>query len=224
MTALIDTWSANPKEDDSMTDGHAWIWHEMIRTSAATDLTQAKVLDVGCNQGGFLRLLYDARPFAQGVGVDLARDRVALANEAKGQRPITYIATAHPADAAQDFDLAFSHEVIYLVEDLEAHAASVAAALKPHAIYDAVTCCHADNPLWDRWHPMISSFSNIPVPSHTVADIQSAFRAAGFDVSVSRFLANAYIPTQPASAYFPTELDLLETYTKWKLCFRCQKR
>lgn len=31
MTALIDTWSTDPAEEDGMTDEHAWIWREMIR-------------------------------------------------------------------------------------------------------------------------------------------------------------------------------------------------
>ena len=165
MTELIQTWSKNTSEEDSMTEEHAWIWREMIKCIPSNDLSAARVLDVGCNQGGFLRTLYDTRPFAQGVGVDLA-------------------AGGH---------------------------------------YDAVTCCHADNPLWATWRAKLSEMSNIPVPNHSVADIATAFRAAGFDVSISRFLADAFIPTEAPSDYFPTELTRLDVYTQWKLCFRCTK-
>ena len=76
MTELIQTWSKNTSEEDSMTEEHAWIWREMIKCIPSNDLSAARVLDVGCNQGGFLRTLYDTRPFAQGVGVDLAQGHV----------------------------------------------------------------------------------------------------------------------------------------------------
>ncbi|MEM1074714.1 MAG: class I SAM-dependent methyltransferase [Pseudomonadota bacterium] len=223
MSALIDTWSTAPSEEDSMTDEHAWIWREMIDIIPRQELSSARILDIGCNQGGFLRMLYDARPFASGVGVDLARDRVALANAAKGDRPLAYMASDKLEDAGGGFDMAFSHEVIYLIGDLEDHARQVAAVLKPGGHYDAVTCCHADSPLWSRWRPKIAEFSNIAVPNHSVADIAGAFRAAGLEVSISRFLANAFIPNEPPTDYFLTDVERLETYARWKLCFRCVK-
>ncbi|MEL6467516.1 MAG: class I SAM-dependent methyltransferase [Pseudomonadota bacterium] len=224
MTELINTWSTDPSEEDSMTDEHVWIWQEMINIIPQPDLSSVRVLDIGCNQGGFLRMLYDQRPFASGVGIDIARDRVALANAAKGNRPLQYVASSQIEDAGDGFDLAFSHEVIYLIEDLQAHARQVGKVLKTGGHYDAVTCCHADSPLWAKWRPKISQFSNVGVPNHSVADIASAFRSEGFEVSISRFLANGFIPTEPPTDYFPTDIERLETYTKWKLCFRCVKQ
>lgn len=223
MTELISTWSRDASEEDSMTDEHAWIWREMIACIPQPDISAAKVLDVGCNQGGFLRMLYDTRPFASGIGIDLAQDRIALANAAKGDRPLSYIATNTLKDAGEGFDLAFSHEVIYLIEDLKDHANQIASALKPGGHYDAVTCCHSDNPLWASWRPRISEFSNIPVPNHAVADIADAFRSAGLEVSISRFLAAAFIPSEQPNAFLPSDTDRLRTYCDWKLCFRCRK-
>ena len=133
------------------------------------------------------------------------------------------MATNVLSEAGGPFDLAFSHEVIYLIDDLEDHARQVMSVLKAGVHYDAVTCCHADNPLWATWRAKLSEMSNIPVPNHSVADIATAFRAAGFDVSISRFLAKAFIPTEAPSDYFPTELSRLDVYTQWKLCFRCTK-
>ncbi|MEM9812319.1 MAG: class I SAM-dependent methyltransferase [Pseudomonadota bacterium] len=223
MTDLLETWSTDAAEEDSMTEEHTWIWREMIDSVPEADLSQAKILDIGCNQGGFLRLLHDTRPFAKAVGIDLAKQAVARAEARKGDRPIDYIASSRLADAGEGFDLAFSHEVIYLIEDLEDHARQVAAALKPGGRYDAVTCCHSDNPLWSTWHPMIASFSNIPVPNHSVSDIAGAFRAAGLSVSCARFMADAFVPIWPSNAYFPNEISRLEVYATWKLCFRCER-
>ena len=191
----------------------------MIRTAVPGQLTGSRVLDLGCNQGGFLRLLYDTRPFAEGVGVDLAKDRVTMAESAKGDRPLRYLATNQLGELGERFDVIFSHEVIYLIEDLADHATQIAAALKPGATYHAVTCCHANNPLWPEWRAKVQEFSNIPVPNHSVADIVCAFQVAGFDTRVSRFLAAAQIPMEGDSDYFPSTVDRLEVFTRWKLMF-----
>ena len=223
MTELIETWSKDASEEDGMTEEHAWIWREMINIVPQRDISAARILDIGCNQGGFLRMLYDTRPFASGVGIDLARDRVSLANAARGGRPLEYLASSQLADTGGGFDMAFSHEVIYLIDDLEDHAKQVAAVLKPCGHYVAVTSCLADSPLWARWRPKIAEFSNISVPNHSIATIAAAFLKAGLEVSISRFLANAFIPLEPPNEYFPTDVERVETYARWKLCFRCLK-
>ena len=51
-----------------------------------------------------------------------------------------------------DFDMAFSHEVLYLLGDLPAHAAGLLAALKPGGSYFAVVGVHAGSPLMSAWH------------------------------------------------------------------------
>lgn len=220
MPDLIETWATLAEEEDSMPRDHAWIWREMIRMLDKADLSVSRVLDVGCNQGGFLRLLYDLRPFVAGVGVDLAKQAVALAEARKGDRPISYLAATRLTEAGSDFDVAFSHEVIYLIGDLADHASQIAEVLKPGGSYYAVTCCHRDNPLWADWRPRIQEFSNVPVPDHSIADIAGAFREAGFEVAVSRFLAETFIPLPEPDDYCPTDLDRIDLYNRWKLLFR----
>lgn len=219
-TNLIETWSRQSAEEDTMTEDHTWIWCEMIDAIDETNLSDADVLDFGCNQGGFLRLLHDLRPFKSGTGVDIARRAVGIAEANKGNRPISYHAISDLTNLERRFDLAFSHEVIYLIDDLNEHARQMAGALKPGGNYYAVTCCHRDSPLWAMWRARIEEFSNVPVPNHSIADIAGAFRRAGFAVSVRRFLANAFVPLSEPNDYFPTDADRLETYSRWKLMFR----
>ena len=157
---------------------------------ALAGTASCRVLDIGCNQGGFLRMLHDSVSFAEGVGVDLATERVALAEAHKGDRTLRYLATDQLSDAGTGFDVAFSHEVIYLIGDLADHARQVFEILRPGGAYYAVTCCHRDNPLWATWRPGIEVVSNVPVPDHSVGDIATAFRDAGFDVAINRFLAD----------------------------------
>ncbi|MEM7091243.1 MAG: class I SAM-dependent methyltransferase [Pseudomonadota bacterium] len=220
MTTLIDTWTTDASQEDGMTDEHAWIWREMIAAAPLPNGPKSRVLDIGCNQGGFLRMLHDSRPFSEGVGVDLAREAVAIAEANKGARPLRYVATDRLAMAGEPFDIAFSHEVIYLIEDLGEHAAQVAGILRPGGSYYAVTCCHRDNPLWAGWRSKITDVSRIPVPDHSPDDIIRAFLSEGFNVSASRFLANAQIPMLGQSEYFPSDRMRLDVYSQWKLLFR----
>ena len=56
-------------EDEAMQDEHGFIWKAMLDTIGA-DLAGRRVLDAGCNRGGFLRLLVDAEGIAEGYGYD----------------------------------------------------------------------------------------------------------------------------------------------------------
>ena len=88
--STIATWNRNPADEEAMGAAHAPIWRRMIDVSVPHDFSAATVLDYGCNQGGFLRLLYDNHPFESAVGIDIARESVARAELLKGHRPITY--------------------------------------------------------------------------------------------------------------------------------------
>ena len=72
-SGTISTWNRNPADEEAMGAAHTPIWRHMIDVSVSDDLRDATVLDYGCNQGGFLRMLYDRHPFRAGVGLDIAR-------------------------------------------------------------------------------------------------------------------------------------------------------
>ncbi|MGO9153092.1 hypothetical protein [Mycobacterium sp.] len=48
--------------------------------------------------------------------------------------------------------MAFSHEVLYLLDDLPAHATAISRTLKPGGVYYAVMGVHAASPLTATWH------------------------------------------------------------------------
>jgi hypothetical protein len=58
-------------EDEAMQDEHGFIWRAILDT-IDTDLAGCRTLDVGCNRGGFLRLLVDHSGIAEGYGYDPA--------------------------------------------------------------------------------------------------------------------------------------------------------
>ena len=218
--STIATWNRNPADEEAMGATHAPIWRRMADVSVPHDISTSTVLDYGCNQGGFLRLLYDTHPFKSAVGIDIARESVARAELLKGHRPIEYKVADTAASLGRTFDYAFSHEVIYLLPDLAAHARDIRAALQPGASYVAAMGCHTDSSVWPRWRKLISETSSIPLYDHSLEDVSKAFAEAGFTVSVRPLALNAFMQVTIGSAYFPKVVDQLRYYTTDKVLFR----
>jgi SAM-dependent methyltransferase len=218
--STIATWNRNPADEEAMGATHAPIWRRMADVSVPHDISTSTVLDYGCNQGGFLRLLYDSHSFLRAVGIDIARESVARAELLKGHRPIEYKVADTAASLGRTFDYAFSHEVIYLLPDLAAHARDIRAALQPGASYVAAMGCHTDSSVWPRWRKLIAETSSIPLYDHSLEDVSKAFAEAGFTVSVRPLALNAFMQVTIGSAYFPKVVDQLRYYTTDKVLFR----
>jgi SAM-dependent methyltransferase len=218
--STIATWNRNPAEEEAMGAAHAPIWRRMINVSVPHDLHDSTILDYGCNQGGFLRMLYDRHPFKGAVGIDIARESVARAELLKGQRPIDYKLTDSAASLGRAFDYAFSHEVLYLLHDLTAHAQDIRAALRPGGSYVAAMGCHVDSAVWPRWRKLIAESSSIAIYDHSLEDVSMAFSAAGFTVAARPLDLDAFMPVTVGSAYFPKVVDQLRYYSQDKVLFR----
>jgi SAM-dependent methyltransferase len=218
--STIATWNRNPAEEEAMGAAHAPIWRRMINVSVPHDLHDATILDYGCNQGGFLRLLYDRHPFKSAVGIDIARESVARAELLKGHRPVEHKVADSAAALGRTFDYAFSHEVLYLLGDLEAHAHDIRSVLKPGASYVAAMGCHVDSAVWPRWRKLIAETSSIAIYDHSLEDVAKAFSQAGFTVAVRPLDLDAFMPVTAGSAYFPKIVDQLRYYSQDKVLFR----
>lgn len=218
--STIATWNRNPAEEEAMGAAHAPIWRRMINVSMPHDLQDSTILDYGCNQGGFLRMLYDRHPFKGAVGIDIARESVARAELLKGHRPIDYKVAGSAASLGRTFDYAFSHEVLYLLADLAAHAQDIKAALRPGGSYVAAMGCHVDSAVWPRWRQLIAETSSIAIYDHSLEDVSKAFSAAGFTVAARPLDLDAFMPVTVGSAYFPKVVDQLRYYSQDKVLFR----
>jgi SAM-dependent methyltransferase len=218
--STIATWNRNPAEEEAMGAAHAPIWRRMIDVSAGHDLRDSMILDYGCNQGGFLRMLYDRHPFKSAVGIDIARESVARAELLKGPRPIEYKVADNAAAVGRTFDFAYSHEVVYLLYDLAGHANDIKAALRPGGTYIAAMGCHTDSAVWPRWRKLIAETSSIPIYDHSLEAVAQAFSAAGFTVAVRPLDLDAFMPVTLGSAYFPKIVDQLRYYSQDKVLFR----
>lgn len=176
-----------------MQDEHGFIWRAMLDTvSGDVDLAGARVLDAGCNRGGFLRLLVDSAGIAEGYGYDPAEAAIEDARRLAGDRPLTYDTAANIPSGWNNFDAAFSHEVLYLIEDLATHAAAMHEALSPGAAYFAAMGVHAGNELMASWHENNAAKLQLP-PLRHVDEVVETFQVAGFEVAVAR-LRLGFVP------------------------------
>lgn len=218
----IQTWSKVPECENSMAEDHAPFWRCMISHIDEKNLTSKNVLDFGCNQGGFLQMLYTCMPYYFGVGVDIAAERITQATAANPNLPIHYGSPDLLETKPAFFDLAFSHEVLYLIPDLDRHARQMFASLKAGCPYYAAIGCHTDNPQWKRWLEIIKSYSNVAVQNYSLDDYADVFQRNGFQVSARKMNTPGFIRLAQSSDCFPKVKDRLDYHSDHKIlfCFR----
>ena len=210
----------SPADDEAMQDEHGFIWRAMLGT-VDVELAEAKVLDVGCNRGGFLRMLVDRAGIAEGCGYDPAFAAVADARRLAGERPLIFDAAESVPSGWSGFDVAFSHEVLYLLGDLRAHAASVLGALRPGGVYFAVTGVHAGSRLMAAWHAANAAELHLP-DLRDLDEVADGFADAGFEVEVAR-LRLGFVPVsahRDGGDGRSTLMEWLDYYSDDKVMFR----
>lgn len=178
--------------DEAMQDEHAFVWRAMLET-IDVDLAGRRVLDAGCNRGGFLRLLADRGGIAEGFGYDPAAGAIDDARRLAGDRALRFAVAETVPNGWDGFDAAFSHEVLYLLRDLAAHAEAIFAALAPGGVYYAVMGVHAASALMIEWHRANADALDLP-QLYDIEEVVEAFERAGFDAAAGR-LAIRFVPT-----------------------------
>ncbi len=163
-----------------MQDDHSFIWKAMLET-IDTDLAGKRALDAGCNRGGFLRLLVDTAGIAEGYGYDTASDAIADARRLANDRPLTFEVAQTVPDGWGEFDVAFSHEVLYVLKDLVTHAAGLFVALKPRGSYFAVMGVHEESPMMSAWHAESAMELDLPrlYKLYKLDEVVSVFEGGG---------------------------------------------
>jgi len=105
---VTESYWLSAAEDEAMQDEHGFLWRAMLET-IDIDPAGRRVLDVGCNRGGFLRMLADDARIAKGYGYDVASGAIDDARRLAGARPLTFEIAATVPDGWSGFDAAFSH-------------------------------------------------------------------------------------------------------------------
>ncbi len=215
---MSQTYWQGAAADEVMQGDHAFIWRAMLET-IDIDLAGKRVLDAGCNRGGFLRLLADRCAIAEGLGYDPASGAIDDARRLAGPRPLRFEAADTVPAGWRGFDAAFSHEVLYLLHDLPAHARAIFDALAPGGAYYAVMGVHAASPLMAEWHR--ASIHELHLPRlYDIDDVIAVFTAAGFHAAAAR-LAVGFVPTAGHAHHSQGRLlEWLDYYYDQKLLLR----
>lgn len=215
------TYWRGAAEDEVMQDEHLFLWRAML-DAVDVELSGRRVLDAGCNRGGFLRLLVDRSGIAEGFGYDPAPGAVEDARRLAGPRPLHFETAATVPAGWDGFEVAFSHEVLYLLHDLRAHAADVFAALRPGGVYFAAMGMHTRSPLQARWHAEHAESMGLP-PLYDLDEVVAAFRGAGFIASAAR-LPIRFVPADGHGHHERGELfDWIEYYCDHKVLLRFER-
>lgn len=199
-----ETYWQSAEEDAEMQDEHGFIWEAMLET-IDIDLAGRRVLDAGCNRGGFLRLLVARSGIAAGYGYDPAAGAIADARRLASERPLHFEVADTVPVGWEDFEVAFSHEVLYLIHDLAGHAAAIHDALAPGAAYYAVMGVHAGTPGIADWHAENAVKLDLPA-CYTLDDVVRAFTGAGFEAAAAR-LKFGFVPLSGHARTFPADLN-----------------
>jgi SAM-dependent methyltransferase len=210
------TYWRTAADDEAMQDEHGFIWNAMLDT-IDTDLAGQRVLDAGCNQGGFLRLLADRHGIVEGLGYDPAAGAINDARRLAHDRPLRFEVSNSVPEEWSDVDVAFSHEVVYLLPDLAAHAAAIHDCLRPGGAYFAVMGVHSRSPHMVEWHAANRAELQLP-PVYAIDDVIRTFRCAGFDAAVAR-LAIRFVPIGGLD-HDSRSVDWLAYYHDHKLLLR----
>ncbi|MBI2466680.1 MAG: class I SAM-dependent methyltransferase [Candidatus Rokubacteria bacterium] len=173
---------------DAVDPDHLGLWLGLFRVVRRWLRPGCRVLDLGSSAGDCLRLLWTGvpgrlRPVRPALGVGLeppsARSVLRAATALTPARlPILF--TVAPLDAFPgQFDLILSHEVIYLLEDLEGTFAAARRALRPGGLFAAATAMYREHEYYRRWRPRLARHG-IPVFDYSRATYVRALRRAGF--------------------------------------------
>jgi 2-polyprenyl-3-methyl-5-hydroxy-6-metoxy-1,4-benzoquinol methylase len=217
---VYDAWVRETTGENDMEARHRPGWKVVIDAMREQQLIEANVLDFGCNQGGFLRYLYENKPFKKATGIDLGTKSIAIAEEHRAELPVRYAVTGSPETLGERFDIAFSLSVVYLIADLAEHATKIRLSLNPGGVYYATYTDYHDNPSSAYFLQTISQDSVLKPCLHTIDSIAGAFFAAGFQVGVKKMIPADFVELLPQHKYILCNADYIKAKYEAAYLFR----
>jgi len=212
----------DPSVIRSMSEEHRFLWASLFRACGPLIRPGMRVLDFGCGNGAMLEYLlrgdairWSGCRCSLAAGIDLPAldgELAAAAARLGPEQPVIFTSAA-PVSLPGQFDLVLSHEVIYLIPDLDGAFRGLHAALAPGGALALATGCHLENPLYRRW---INTLAREGVRAHPyrIDDYVAALRCAGFteiDETAMRMDATAYDAWVHARGNAPPNADWFAT-------------
>ncbi|EYF08272.1 class I SAM-dependent methyltransferase [Chondromyces apiculatus] len=213
-------------EDEELEATNAVFWDSLIthiREDVHVDPPET-LLDIGSHRGGLIARLASEWKLSRAWGIE----PIATAREAAVRRVGRLVSESHMLDVTgwssvpdAAADLVTCHEVLYLIPDLGAFMTDVSRVLSWDGRAYIVLGCHAENPVWNHWKPLLRALGH-QVHDHLPMDILAAGAAAGLVPSLRPLRQSGWITHDPrhATFTFPSASAMLDHHFKHKLLFR----
>lgn len=179
-------WQEGVNGDQEMEESHQEGWQKVIALIDQKDILAKDVLDFGCNQGGFLRKLYETTPFKSGYGIDLAKLAIETAKQRAADYPVHYVQTGDPTTLNQTFHTVVSTSVLYLIEDLDEHFQLIAKVLTDGGVYYASFADQSKNPSFEYMKTKIDRFGATKMQNKTLTNVVDSLVKNGFSVELHK--------------------------------------
>lgn len=212
--------------DCGLGDGFLPFWAGMLAEVLVPVGMSTSILEIGSTNSKFLHLAYLALPYKAALGVVL--DVEGITGFEKWTTPED-VACRFVSESAIDaketmFDLAFSHEILSLLPDLEAHANVAWQLLAENGVYYAAFGWHGDNPHTSR-QAKIRNEKGLPFYPHSLDSVAEAFHKVGFEVGYKRLPMPYFMVYDPAlvSRRFGSVAEMIACLQDYKVLFSFRK-
>lgn len=206
-------------------NGNFNFWASMIKDSQMLLESDCRknVLDFGCGDGGLLQVFDLMDKLDNGLGIDLDKKLIDEAISHNENKDIIYqLSDSHILNKYKSyFDIVYSQEVIYTIEDLKDHANQILSVLKNGGYYFATIGSHIDNPLWSKRRQLIRDEENYYAYDYSIDEIAEIFYDVGFEVAVKRLPVDYPLIYNPKLTrdFSNSLLDLVNTTYENKMIF-----
>lgn len=224
--AVESSFFADSGDDDLLEFRNHVFWEAMLDNIRRDGFVRPpqRVLDIGCHRGGLLARiaeLWGAQDLwgIEPIGAARARAQLRLATLAGSVRMLSPEQWKLVPDRAMD--LIVCHEVLFVVQDLDAMTANIARTLAPGGRAYVVSGCHAENPTWLTWRATFER-DNKQVYTHEPLAFMKAAGVHGLVPAVRPLRESGWATYDPTDGVFgyPSVGALLDHQFRHKLLFR----
>ncbi|MEN8367783.1 methyltransferase domain-containing protein [Acinetobacter bereziniae] len=166
-------------------------WYSIINeTKFLIDLSKVRnIVDFGSGDGSFLELFNFLHQdiICNCIGVEIQDELIRYSNynnKLSNVKFINYESFKEIEDLSQD--IIFSQEVVYTVENLDAHALEIYKKLNKGGYYIFTIGCHIDNPTWIKRKKRITKEEKYNAYDYSLNQVASIFYKVGFRIGIKK--------------------------------------
>ncbi len=219
----------DPTEEDELESRNEVFWGALIDRIRGDGFSRPprRVLDVGSHRGGLLARVAEHWKPDELIGIEpieSARIRARLRLQTAAPAVVLLDDSEWHRIESGSVDLGLSHEVLFLVPDLDHLISDIARVLAPQARAYIAAGCHSENPTWPTWRERLEAMGHKTF-DHRPMDIMAAAGRHGLIPSVRPLRDGGWATHNPVGDFaFPTVQALLDHQFRHKLVFRLVQR